>query len=387
MGEIKSAEMSRTTKFVALPCASLGSSVNLQFHHFGPTDSTETAYIQASLHADEIPGLLVVNHLVHLLDKAAAEGLIHKKIVLVPFANPIGLGQNLLGSHIGRFSLSTGINFNRDWIDITKKLIHRVDGLLHRDNAVENVRIIREEMTRLVDSLILFKDDAVMKKELFKVACTADIVLDLHCDSDAVMHMYTHDRLWPQFSDLAGALESKCHLLSADSGGNCFDEACSCPWAALADHFPDCAIPMACQSATVELRGEGDVSDELAAKDAAALFRFLQRRGYIAGGDSVEIGTVADATPLTGVDMIQAAVAGVLAWRVRPGDTVQRGQMLGEIVDVTNPDAPRTPVVTQAAGLVFGMRRHRLARPGEIIVKVAGAESLEWRQGNLLTSR
>jgi hypothetical protein len=25
----------------------------------------------------------------------------------------------LLGSHIGRFSLSSGTNFNRDWMDVT----------------------------------------------------------------------------------------------------------------------------------------------------------------------------------------------------------------------------------------------------------------------------
>lgn len=73
------------------------------------------------------------------------------------------------------------------------------------------------------------------------------------------MHMYTHDRLWPKFADLAAAIDSKCHILSPLSGGGCFDEACSCPWAALADRFPQFPIPMACESTTIELRGEYDV--------------------------------------------------------------------------------------------------------------------------------
>jgi hypothetical protein len=74
------------------------------------------------------------------------------------------------------------------------------------------------------------------------------------------MHMYTHDRLWPKFSDLALSIGSQCHILSPLSGGGCFDEACSCPWAALADRFPQFPIPMACESATIELRGEYNVS-------------------------------------------------------------------------------------------------------------------------------
>jgi uncharacterized protein len=44
------------------------------------------------------------------------------------------------------------------------------------------------------------------------------------------------------------------------AGGNPFDEACSCPWAYLADLYSQYPIPMACESVTVELRGEVDVT-------------------------------------------------------------------------------------------------------------------------------
>ena len=77
---------------------------------------------------------------------------------------------------------------------------------------------------------------------------------------DAVMHLYTHDRLWPQLADLSAALGSRCNIVDSESGGWSFDEANSNPWARLADRFPGFPIPMACQSATVELRGELDVS-------------------------------------------------------------------------------------------------------------------------------
>ena len=53
-------------------------------------------------------------------------------------------------------------------------------------------------------------------------------------------HMYTHDRLWPEFADLAGELGSEATLLAPDSGGNYFDDSLSCLWAAVADRFPGC---------------------------------------------------------------------------------------------------------------------------------------------------
>ena len=77
----------------------------------------------------------------------------------------------------------------------------------------------------------------------------------------------------------------------------------------------------------------------------------------------------------------------MVAWRVRPGAIVNAGDVLGEIVNIEDPDAPRTPVLTRASGLVFGMRSHKLVRPGQIIIKVAGEQPLDWRTGNLLTSR
>ena len=164
--------------------------------------------------------------------------------------------------------------------------------------------------------------------------------------TDAVIHMYTHDRCWPQISDLAVALGVRCILTDSDSGGSAFDETFSNPWAKIADHFPGFPIPFACQTSTVELRGQYDVSqcqynnfrdtattvtsrfvffsflhrpmqvnDTLALKDATALFQFLQRRGYILADTSEGAlplpplpSLLRDASPLTGVDMIKVRV-------------------------------------------------------------------------------
>ncbi len=79
-------------------------------------------------------------------------------------------------------------------------------------------------------------------------------------------------------------------------------------------------------------------------------------------------------------------IAGIVAWRVRKGDVVVAGELLGEIIDIDDHEAPRVPITTLTGGVVFGMRAVKLVRPGQIIIKVAGPETLSWRaKGNLLT--
>jgi predicted deacylase len=82
----------------------------------------------------------------------------------------------------------------------------------------------------------------------------------------------------------------------------------------------------------------------------------------------------------------QAAICGVVAWSVRPGAIVRNGQLLGEIVNIENPDSERTPVLSHTNGILFSMARSKLVRPGQVIAKVAGNTVLGWRTGNLLTS-
>lgn len=84
---------------------------------------------------------------------------------------------------------------------------------------------------------------------------------------------------------------------------------------------------------------------------------------------------------------LQAPAVGVINWNVKPGDIVESGQVLGEVVNIEDPFAPRTPIRTRTGGIVFGMRSHKLSVPGTIMIKVAGDHPLSWRTGNLLTSR
>ena len=257
--KILSTISTRTTERIALPSMSPGTHRHILIHRWGP-EGSDRAYIQTSLHADEIPGLLVVNHLIRLINDADSCGQVLKQIVIVPFANPIGLDQNIFDKHIGRFSLETSTNFNRDFFNLLEQVSSDIGNSLGNNSDI-NVKLIRKSLLKALDNIQVHKEDAILKLSLMKLACVADVVLDLHCDSDAVMHMYMHTLLWPALSDLAAELQSQCHLLETDSGGQPFDEVLSDLWANLASKFPSFPIPMACQSTTIELRGEADVSD------------------------------------------------------------------------------------------------------------------------------
>lgn len=369
--------MSRTER-IPLPSSSPGTQRSLLVHRFGPTGGKK-AYLQASLHADELPGILVLHHLLALLKDATLLG----EVVVVPYANPIGLSQNLGGHLWGRHELHSLDNFNRHYPDLTREVGDAVDGRLGRD-PVENVALIRREMLAALDRRAPRSELDFLRTTLLRLAVDADIVLDLHCDFDAVMHLYLGTPLWPQAADLAADLGSVATLTAEVSGGEPYDEAAGGPWWSLAHRFPQFPIPAACLSATVELRGEADVAHDLARQDAVGIFRFLQRRGLIAGDPGPLPPLPAEATPFDGVEMLRAPSAGLVVWRVAVGARTVPGQVVADLVDPTaDPGASATPLIATTAGVVFGRVRVKMVRPGQIVAKIAGAVTV--RKGYLLT--
>ncbi|MEI9987210.1 MAG: succinylglutamate desuccinylase/aspartoacylase family protein [Aliidongia sp.] len=169
---------------------------------------------------------------------------------------------------------------------------------------------------------------------LARLAYDADILLDLHCDDEALQHVYMMPQHWPAGADLVADLAAEACLLCDDSGGRCFDETFSLPFTKLHKRFgAEFPIPPACFSATVEFRGQCDVFDEFAEADAKGLYRFLQRRGAVAGVPDDAPALAFDATPLDGTDMVEISVPGILAYKAGLGDRVAKGQLVAEILD------------------------------------------------------
>lgn len=376
--------MKRDVERIALPPPSPGTRRELTVHRYGQAGARPRAYLQAGLHADEHPGLLTLNHLIRMLDEGRDP--IAGEIIVVPVANPIGLSQHLHGYVVGRYDFSGGLNFNRDFPDISERVADAVEGSLGED-ADTNAALIREALASAVANLPRDSELKALRAALLGLSVTSDIVLDVHCDLEALVHIYASDRHRDLAVELGADLGADVVLLEEEAGGNSFDESNAGLWWKLQERLSDDRIPLACFAATVELRGQADVSDELAAGDAANLYRFLQRRGVIGGEPGSLPEPKCEPTPLDGTDVIAAPVAGIVVYNKRLGDRVVKGEVVAEIVDLAadDPQAARTPVHSRASGLFFSRQARKLLTPGTSVCKVAGAEKLAHRKaGSLL---
>jgi hypothetical protein len=241
---------------------------------FGGPEDHPHAYLQAGLHADEVPAFLTMVHLRRRLCEIESEGLIAGRVTLVPVANPIGLSQRVLGEPEGRYDLADGKNFNRGFPDLSKAALSRLGGERKIDAGA-----VREALTAALDAEDACNQTSALRLALMRLALDADLVLDLHSDINAVLHLVTVRAFATSLAPLAARLGAARMLLTNDGGPpRVFDEAMSLPRLRLAERFPEARLVRA---ATIELRGNRDVDHENAKHDANAILDYLAVAGII----------------------------------------------------------------------------------------------------------
>ena len=367
----------------ALLSPALGTQRTLTSLHFGRPDSGQKIYIQASLHADELPGMLVAHHLRGLLEAADARGDVLGEVVLVPLANPVGLNQTTMHYQLGRFELASMENFNRNYPDFFELVKDIVAPLLGDDPDV-NKKTIRNAMREALTAEQPATELQSLRNALMLLSHDADVVLDLHCDFEAALHMYVEKPVLDQVMPLAALLGAQAVLWVKGWGGGSFsfDEALSSPWWRLQEHFEGkIPVPMACASTTVELRGQLDVSGALAAQDALAIFQYLQHRGVVAGEPVTLPAPSCEATPLTATEALRAPHPGVIDFVVKPGDHVVEGQTLAQVIDPLTGHS--TAVMASTDGVVYARHNLRWATANLELCRIAGHKPM--RTGNLLS--
>ncbi|AIR87827.1 succinylglutamate desuccinylase/aspartoacylase family protein [Pseudomonas cremoricolorata] len=346
-----------------------GVSRQLHSFHFGPRGSRKT-YIQASLHADELPGMLVAWHLKQRLQSLESAGRLLGEVVLVPVANPIGLEQVLLDAPLGRFELHSGQNFNRRFIDLADSVGDAIEGQLTQD-AQANAALIRQQLCQALGDHQPQTPLQSLRLTLQRLACDAELVLDLHCDFQAVEHLYTTPDAWPQIEPLARYLGAQASLLATDSGGQSFDECFSLLWWQLQQRFgKQFPIPLGALSVTLELRGQADVSHALAQQDCQAILDYLTLRGVIAGDARALPALPRPATPLAAVEALSTTRGGLLVYHAEPGQWLEAGALVAEIIDPLSDQV--SSVRTTQSGLLYARSVRRMATAGMVIAHVAG---------------
>jgi predicted deacylase len=317
------------------------------FRFKGSSRTAPTAYIQAALHAGELPGVVAIHALMPKLRAAAAEGRILGDITIVPAANPIGRAQYHFGELEGRFHLGTRTNFNRDF-----PLLDRPDRKAlpaAPRNATADVRL---------------------KRLLIELSMGHDIVLDLHCDDEGVPYLYVPAPLWPAMQDCAGAMGVEAVVLWEGQSGSAFEEASIHPYLAMA---PEKAGLDRRVVTTVELRGLRDVDSKLAKSDADGIYRLLATRGVIADDKAARPKKFAGvAAPIDNVELIAMPRAGAILFHVEPGERVKKGAKLATIVHTPGDPDGSVDILAPQAGYILTRVSHRSGRAGDDIIKLIG---------------
>lgn len=369
--------MAITEAFV-LPSQAPGTTHTLFKHSFGNANAKRSAYLQAGTHADEHPGLLVIQHVMAQLQVLEAQGRITGQIVIVPFANPIGLGQQVFGQMVGRYNLANGENFNRNFPDITPQLKRELTSNPPTTNDVASIKAL---FARAMNSVAPSEAVAANKYWLLKQALEHDIVLDLHCDTSSILHIYANLNQRQRALKLAAATGVEAVFLEDEAGGFPLDECYAKAWKEV---FKLGLVDTAHLgfSATLELRGQADVEDDIAAEDARGIVDFFQQEGLIEA--EVAHKTCAhDITvyPLEGVSHLMSPATGIIAWKKQIGDAVEVGEVVAQVVPVDGkPGAPRSPVLSNVSGRLIARHHVKLARTGQKIGMLAGTTPLPERQ-------
>lgn len=377
--------MTHSVERIALKSSAPGTERFLTVHRFGTPGARPKAYLQAALHADEWPGLMALHHLIPKLAAADAAGEVMGEIIVLPYANPIGLDQRLGSAAPGRYAFDGSGNFNRGWPDLSAAAATALRGPLTGD-AARDVPAMRAALLGAVAGLSTRTDVMGWEAQLLALSIDADAVIDIHCDQESLAHLYCHASHADIARDMAAAIGIPVTMLEDEAGGFSFDDANAGVWRRMEGKVDKGeTLPMPCFGCTLELRGKDDVSDELGRADAEGLMRFFAARGYLA-----PLTEALDNPPepyrLEEVDVIASPVAGLLAYRAEIGDEVVNGQPIADVIDIAaeDPTTARTTLVSRTDGLFFARVDLRLIRPGERIGKVAGRAPLEHRKSGAL---
>lgn len=364
---------------IPLDGSSIGTQRTVTALHFGDEHAARKIYIQTSLHADELPASLVAYYLRERFCALEAAGRLNAHIVLVPLCNPIGLGQSVYYTASGRFEFFSGQNFNRlgaiNLYQMTANQLKQSKTALGDDPQANKIAI-RQAMRTALAARVGTSQLENLHLILLKLACDADVVLDLHCDESAIMHMYTLPDLWNVFEPLARFLRSECQLLADDTTVNPFDEALSTAWTKLRADYPSAAVPLGCASTTIEFRGRADISHAVAQQDSERMIQALAHWGDILLSDDQQPmpDLLAKPNPLAGKAYVHARQSGVVVYHVKAGETVTVGQPL---VDIVNPiEGTMVAVLSPIDGFIYARSNAQFTQQGENLVSISGKVDL-----------
>jgi predicted deacylase len=288
-------------------------------------------HLQAGIHADEIPGMILLDQLLPLLTEAEWQGRFRGTVTVVPQANPLGLRQHRQERLLGRFHEATSRNFNR----------HFPSSIAHPHAT----------------------SFAAWQSSLFALSESADILLDLHTDEEALPYLYVHRDFWPQAEALAAAFGAEIAILWHGDGGGAFEEVA-------ADRLRDRPGRGLRLASTVELRGQADTDPAVTAVDLAGLHAYLCHVGAIDAAAELPPWR-GMAMPACHIETLFAPAAGLIVFPQPLGAAVAAGDEVARLLPI--PGEAWISLRAPQSGRLVTRCRDRIVAGGGVIAKLTGA--------------
>ncbi|MGB0835168.1 MAG: hypothetical protein ACPGR2_11665 [Psychrobium sp.] len=342
--------------------STIGTARQLITHKFIGNKPGKKVYIQAGLHAGEHPGILVLHELISIFQEACRQGTMVGEITIVPCANPIGLSQMIGGELLGRFDLADCTNFNRRFPDLSQY------SDIGKQQSIDD---IKSNIVAKLQARKVYGEAPQLKHQLLTLALTADIVIDLHCDTQSILHIYAPTAHTDKATELASLMQCDVVITGTDDHAQSFDDVINTFWSSMAPTAKSGEqTPFAM---TVELRGRGDVEEALAKHDAIAIQRFIdaQNESYIKrDGEAFSPQYV---RPLNALHQVNAESSGIVVYNVTPGTIVNEGQALGRIINPTIAcrDASIQDIVAPVDGIIFSVHHAHMTQTGQVLFKIS----------------
>lgn len=360
---------------IVLTGGNAGSQYTLNVHRFGNKIGPKV-YIQAGLHADEHPGMLVAQKLISQLAVLEQQQCIHGEIIVVPIANPIGLAQRAFGHVIGRLDLHTGQNFNRGMGIPTSLLNDQLMALLQPEQSEQADVIMRQWLRATIQQREARYDIEHLHKAILSLSIDANIVLDLHCDHVALPHIFYGKHQIEQGQRLANALGFGICLEEDVTGTVAFDGTHTQPWVLMEKALGHNPFQQPCFAATIELRGQSDVSNELADNDCRGILNFLIQENIISTGyfEHQPSNMPISRHGVEQVKIIASPGCGIMTYTLPLGAYVYKGDCIGELVQLDCAAPSSIKIEAPCDGILFGQIDIFYVSHGQTLAMIASQE-------------
>ncbi len=285
------------------PLQQLTTGAILPIHAYTFTGSTSgpTIYLQANLHGPEILGTAVLGKLITRLEEMND---IPGKVIIVPCANPIGVQAVAYNSHIGRWNLHNGINWNRiftthlEWKSLEEQKDYYQSELIQPNLSIER---------KLAATLKLLSWEATH-------------VIDIHTTgSENEPHLFTFE----ETNEIFSYLGAKVHLiLTKEYASGAFDESHVIPFL---DTLPKDIIPKVC---TWEVHNHSQIDDSVVSERFHQLWNCLNN---IWGYEKNVNRHNPSVFPAKNATQLVASVAGYYSWQKQIGATVKTDEVYATV--------------------------------------------------------